>query len=89
MGSTATAVVFTDQMLYIANVGDSRCVASKDKKLQILSCNHVPKNKKEKKRILESGHSVTNNRVDGVLNMSRAFGIFLLLLYIIIWFLIV
>ena len=60
----------------VANVGDSRVVVfrieSNDPVFE--TQDHKPSNKLEKSRIQQSGHFVYNDRVDGMLNLSRAFG---------------
>ncbi|XP_034590119.1 probable protein phosphatase 2C 56 isoform X1 [Setaria viridis] len=87
-GSTALAAVLIGKHLYVANVGDSRAVASKASKGKVparkkrpksvpLSKDHKPNRKDERKRIEDAGGVVIWDdtwRVGGILAMSRAFG---------------
>lgn len=60
--------------LYIANAGDSRSVLGRGGKALALSIDHKPDNEEELKRIEKAGSVVTDGRVDGNLNLSRALG---------------
>ncbi|CAN6201463.1 unnamed protein product [Urochloa humidicola] len=87
-GSTALAAVLIGKRLYVANVGDSRAIASKAGKGKVparkkrsktvpLSKDHKPNRKDERKRVEEAGGVVIWDdtwRVGGILAMSRAFG---------------
>ncbi|KEP63679.1 UNVERIFIED_CONTAM: protein phosphatase 2C domain-containing protein [Hammondia hammondi] len=78
-GSGATAVVVLvvggeDPVIITANAGDSRGVICRGGKAFPLSHDHKPTNPDEKKRIVAAGGYVTNGRVDGNLNLSRAVG---------------
>lgn len=76
-GSTAVVTVLIDGYLVVANIGDSRCILSCDKGAsKMLSFDHKPKNFGELLRIRNDGGYVTDNRVNGVLALSRAFGDF-------------
>ncbi|CDK28390.1 unnamed protein product [Kuraishia capsulata CBS 1993] len=76
-GSTAVVAIMIDGYLVVANVGDSRCILSCDKGApKMLSFDHKPKNFGELLRIRNDGGYVTDNRVNGVLALSRAFGDF-------------
>lgn len=67
-----------DKQVYkclIGWVGDSRVIASKNGQMKELTEDHKPLNPEESKRIVKAGGSVSvDNRVDGELAMSRAFG---------------
>lgn len=62
-------------MLYVANAGDSRsCLGKKYEGLLQMSFDHKPENEEEKQRVEKAGGFVTENRVNGNLNLSRAIG---------------
>jgi len=79
-GCTAVVVLVNEEMSICANLGDSMAYL----------CRHTPENEiqaiplqqrqhkcwmmKEKERILRSGGAVENGRINGVLEVSRAFG---------------
>ncbi|KAL5568328.1 hypothetical protein UlMin_024903 [Ulmus minor] len=76
-GSTASTAVLVGNHLYVANVGDSRTVISKNGEAIPLSEDHKPNRSDERKRIESAGGVVMwagTWRVGGVLAMSRAFG---------------
>lgn len=75
-GSTAVVVLVKDNMLYCANAGDSRAIASVNGQVETLSVDHKPNNEAESKRIIEGGGWVEFNRVNGNLALSRALGDF-------------
>eukprot|EP01060_Flectonema_neradi_P009062 TRINITY_DN1648_c0_g1_i2.p1 TRINITY_DN1648_c0_g1~~TRINITY_DN1648_c0_g1_i2.p1 ORF type:complete len:457 (+),score=73.26 TRINITY_DN1648_c0_g1_i2:730-2100(+) len=62
--------------LQVANVGDSRIVLGRkrDRSEHSLTEDHKPGNIEERARIEAAGGMVQNNRVDGSLAVSRAFG---------------
>ncbi len=64
----------TQTEVYCANAGDSRSVLSKSRKAIELSIDHKPENLEEKRRIESAGGFVEENRVKGVLNLSRSMG---------------
>lgn len=75
IGCTAN-VILLDKMkkVYAANAGDSRCVLARGGKAVPLSFDHKPDDEGELKRIEKAGSVVTEGRVDGNLNLSRALG---------------
>ena len=73
-GCTACVVLLTDTEIYCANAGDSRCVLSQDGKALDLSIDHKPELHEEKQRIEKAGGFVEENRVKGILNLSRSLG---------------
>jgi len=80
-GCTATVVMITPTFIICANAGDSRAVMSQGRTVIELSHDHKPENPEEKQRIEQNGGVVQNNRVNGMLAVSRAFGDFDLKLY--------
>ena len=80
MGSTGTAVYITQEnnvnVLYCANIGDTRCMLISPTHIERISCDHRADEPKEKQRIENSGGFVVNGRVNGRLMLSRAFGDF-------------
>mmetsp|Transcript_19393 Transcript_19393/g.41298 ORF Transcript_19393/g.41298 Transcript_19393/m.41298 type:complete len:460 (-) Transcript_19393:28-1407(-) len=59
-GSTAVAAIWKDNVIYTANVGDSRCVIGTevDRKLVFATADHKPTEPAEKERIDSSGGEV-------------------------------
>jgi len=74
-GTTAIVAVLQKNKLYVANVGDSRCVLCRNGKSFELSSDHKPEDTEEFNRIEKAGAKVTaDGRVNGGLNLSRALG---------------
>ncbi|KAJ9454566.1 Protein phosphatase 2C [Diplonema papillatum] len=84
-GSTGTYMIVsaseTGYHLQVANVGDSRIVLLKrsaltngEERCVSLTTDHKPAQAEERRRIEAAGGHVANNRVDGSLAVSRAFG---------------
>ncbi len=73
-GCTAVVMLCTDTEIIVANSGDSRAVLCKDGKCLEMSFDHKPDNAEEKARIEKAGGFVEENRVKGVLNLSRSLG---------------
>ena len=67
-------MLVTETEIIVANSGDSRAVLSKDGKALEMSQDHKPDNAEEKARIEKAGGFVEENRVKGVLNLSRSLG---------------
>lgn len=74
MGCTACVALITKTEIYVANAGDSRCVLSKNGVAVNLSDDHKPDLELEKKRIEKAEGFVEDNRVNGVLSLSRSLG---------------
>ena len=74
IGCTACVALICKTDIYVANAGDSRCVLSKGGIAVNLSEDHKPDIEKEKKRIERAGGFVEENRVNGVINLSRSLG---------------
>ncbi|EEB08055.1 protein phosphatase 2C Ptc1 [Schizosaccharomyces japonicus yFS275] len=62
------------QMLYTANVGDARIVLCRDAKAIRLSYDHKGSDRNEQKRVSQMGGLVVQNRINGVLAVTRALG---------------
>jgi Leucine-rich repeat (LRR) protein/serine/threonine protein phosphatase PrpC len=61
--------------LYLANVGDSRAVLSRNGKAYALSVDHTPRNRAEEERVLGiPGGFIANGRVQGKIAVSRSLG---------------
>lgn len=85
-GSTASTAVLLGDRLLVANVGDSRVVASRDGSAIPLSIDHKPDRSDERERIEQAGGFIIwagTWRVGGILAVSRAFGDKLLKPYVV------
>ncbi|EKF38650.1 protein phosphatase 2C, putative [Trypanosoma cruzi marinkellei] len=76
-GCTAVTVHVTPDVITCASVGDSRAVLCRNGAAFDLSYDHKPENALERERIESAGGSVSENRVNGQLAMSRAMGDFI------------
>ena len=79
MGSTGTIIHLywetnSKLVVYTGNVGDSRVSLISPTHIIRLSYDHRMSDEKEKKRILESGIEVIENRIGGELMLTRIFG---------------
>ena len=75
VGNTGTIVFINNKVLYCANVGDSSCCLI-GKTAEFISMDHKCSNKKEKKRIEKEGGKIVDDRIEGILAISRGFGDF-------------
>jgi protein phosphatase 2C family protein 2/3 len=73
-GSTSCVVFITPKQIFCANAGDSRAVLCRKGQAMALSFDHKPQNDEEQQRIEKASHFVSDERVDGNLALSRAFG---------------
>ena len=76
-GCAACVALIIENTLYIANVGDCRCVvASKTRTVSFFTKDHKPSDPDEKNRIelAEGFVDNSNSRLNGVLSLSRAIG---------------
>ena len=74
VGCTAVVGLITPTEIFVANAGDSRAVISSKHTAIELSEDHKPENPEEKARIERAGGFVEDNRVKGILNLSRSLG---------------
>lgn len=75
-GSTAAAVMISPRNIYFINCGDSRTFLCRNGQVVFYTEDHKPCNPREKERIQNAGGSVTLQRVNGSLAVSRALGDF-------------
>uniref|UniRef100_A0A1A8IB31 Protein phosphatase, Mg2+/Mn2+ dependent, 1Na (Putative) n=1 Tax=Nothobranchius kuhntae TaxID=321403 RepID=A0A1A8IB31_NOTKU len=75
-GSTAAAVMISPHHIYFINCGDSRTLLCNDGQVIFYTEDHKPFNPREKERIQNAGGSVTLQRINGSLAVSRALGDF-------------
>jgi adenylate cyclase len=75
-GSSATAVYIKNNKIYVANIGDTMAMLAKpDGSYNFMSVHHQPSSAVEFDRIRTSGGFVSSNdKVDGVSQVSRAAG---------------
>lgn len=69
-----TEIASRQRVLYTANVGDARIVLCRNGKALRLSYDHKGSDENEGKRIAGAGGLILNNRVNGVLAVTRALG---------------
>ncbi|KHJ35561.1 putative protein phosphatase 2c [Erysiphe necator] len=62
------------RVLYTANVGDARIILCRKGKALRLSYDHKGSDENEGKRVADAGGLILNNRVNGVLAVTRALG---------------
>jgi protein phosphatase PTC1 len=72
--STLQEQSLRQRVLYTANVGDARIVLCRNGKALRLSYDHKGSDENEGKRIANAGGLILNNRVNGVLAVTRALG---------------
>ncbi|EGG15203.1 protein phosphatase 2C-related protein [Cavenderia fasciculata] len=63
-----------EKHLYVANAGDARAVICKNAVAERLSYDHKGSDLEETKRIINAGGFVVNNRVNGILAVTRSLG---------------
>jgi len=78
MGTTANILLIKNNMLYLANVGDSMAVLFKNGQAIRLNHEHKTTLQSEFTRVTKSGAKIINNRIEGRLNLTRAIGIFII-----------
>jgi serine/threonine protein phosphatase PrpC len=73
-GSTAIVAIIWEEVIYVINSGDSRCILAHGGQCIPMSIDHSPSNPTEEERIKKNGGHVKNNRVRGKLGVARGFG---------------
>jgi len=74
-GCTSCVCLVTEDTIYCANAGDSRAVlSSKTGKCTELSYDHKPENEEETRRVKAAGGFIEDERIQGVIAVSRAIG---------------
>lgn len=77
-GCTACSAIITPTEIFVGNAGDSRAVLAKKVGGKVtavdMSVDHKPELPEEKSRIEKAGGFVDENRVKGVLALSRSLG---------------
>ncbi|KAI1903843.1 hypothetical protein AGOR_G00031390 [Albula goreensis] len=75
-GSTVVSVLLSPRRLYFINCGDSRALLCRDGRVCFYTEDHKPYNPRELERIQNAGGTVTMQRINGSLAVSRALGDF-------------
>eukprot|EP01016_Furgasonia_blochmanni_P050341 TRINITY_DN776_c0_g2_i2.p1 TRINITY_DN776_c0_g2~~TRINITY_DN776_c0_g2_i2.p1 ORF type:complete len:337 (+),score=100.29 TRINITY_DN776_c0_g2_i2:71-1081(+) len=73
-GCTANVVLIAKNIVYCANAGDSRAVLCSKGQAVELSNDHKPELDKERDRVVKAGGYISDGRINGNLNLSRAIG---------------
>ncbi|CAD5216357.1 unnamed protein product [Bursaphelenchus xylophilus] len=77
-GCTATVLLFLDDVVYCANVGDSKAIVGRKKEDKVVSLSlteeHTAIVFEERQRIQKAGGFVKDGRVMGISELSRAIG---------------
>ena len=76
IGNTATVVFINNKLLYCANVGDSSCCLVSDKNAEFISIDDKITNKNEINRVKKCGAEIIDERLNGVLAVTRGLGDF-------------
>jgi serine/threonine protein phosphatase PrpC len=74
VGNTATVIYIDKNMIYIANVGDSSAVLVYNDKAAQVTIDDKATNPEEMKRIEKEGGKVFDERLEGILAISRGIG---------------
>ena len=74
-GCTVSGVLITPQHFFMVNLGDSRTILCREKRIMFETYDHLPWRYEERKRIEAAGGCIKGSRVNGM-NISRALGNF-------------
>ncbi len=75
-GATLCALWLQSGKIFCANVGDCRVIVSHNNSALPITKDHVPDDPVERGRIEHAGCKVCCNKIDGRMNVSRAFGLY-------------
>ena len=75
-GSTCCAVLITPNKIICSNIGDSKAILIRGRNIFPLNVEHKVSLHSEESRIFQTIYSVKNERINGILNVSRGFGDF-------------
>lgn len=73
-GCTLTCIFISNKMLYCANVGDSSCLLVTNNSAYKISYDHTCIDESEIKRVISAGGKIFEERVDGIIAISRTIG---------------
>ncbi|KAF1765470.1 hypothetical protein GCK72_005422 [Caenorhabditis remanei] len=78
-GTTATTMIVLNNVIYVANIGDSKAVVARKKEDDsfspvCLTADHNPMAHEERMRIQKAGAAVKDGRINGVIEVSRSIG---------------
>ena len=73
-GSTASIVLIIENEIFFANIGDSRILFIYNNEIIKFSKDHNCFNEEEKELIISKGGQIINNKVEGILSLTRCFG---------------
>ena len=73
-GSTAVSALIYEGDLLVANIGDSEALLITSNSWKLMTIRHRAEDQKEKERVESLGAEVKNNRLQGKLAVTRAFG---------------
>ena len=73
-GCTLSGVLITPKHFFMLNVGRSRTLLCRERKLSFVTDDHLAWRYKERRRVEEAGGFIQNSRVNGKMIVSRALG---------------
>ena len=73
-GSTISGVLITPNHFFILNLGDSKTILCRDKKIAFETTDHITGNPEERNRIYNAGGMISSTYVNGHINITRSLG---------------
>lgn len=73
-GSCAAIAIISKDIIYIANLGDSRVIVIDEGVAKRCTYDHKSSDPKERQMVIERGGHIANDRVNGILMLSRSIG---------------